>query len=107
MRFFVCTAMIVSMLFLSLDGAMDIVSQGHPHGDAAELVDADSITTKLPGSDTGSENHCEHCCHGHFAGIVVQLASMALHPAPGTLRSPPILFDLGHARAPPTPPPNA
>ena len=106
MRFFVCITIILSILFLSLDGAIDIASQGHPHEDAAELVDAGSVAAKIPGGDTDTEpDHCEHCCHGHVANIVVQLPSMPFY-ATATGFSAPIAFSLRHSKAPPTPPPN-
>jgi hypothetical protein len=107
MRFFVCVTIILSMLFLSLDGAIDIASEGHPHEDAAEPVDADAVAAAEPGEDTDTEhNHCEHCCHGHVSSIVVQLPSMPFH-ATATGFSPPVAFSFRHSKAPPTPPPNA
>ena len=107
MRFYICVTIILSMLFLSLDGAIDIASQGHPHADAAELAGVDDVAAKLPGGDTDTErSHCETCCHGHISSIVVQLPSMPFCAA-GAGISPPIAFSFRHSKAPPTPPPNA
>lgn len=104
---FVCVTIILSMLFLSLDGAIDIASQGHPHEDAAELAGVDGLAAKVPGGDTDTErNHCEHCCHGHVASIVMQLPSMSFHTTVAGF-PPPVVFNFRHSKAPPTPPPNA
>jgi hypothetical protein len=107
MRFFVCLTIILSMLFLSLEGAIDIASQGHPHEDAADLADADAAAARLAGGDNEPEpEYCEHCCHGHLANIVIQLPSMPFYATADGF-SPPITFSFRHSKAPPTPPPNA
>jgi hypothetical protein len=106
MRFFVCITIIVSMLFLSFEGAIDIASQGHPHEDAAELADADAVAARLPSGDTDTEpDHCEHCCHGHVGNIVIQIPSMPFYAAAGGF-APPIVFSFRRSKAPPTPPPD-
>ena len=100
-----------SVLFMSLDGAADIPSVGHPHGDE-EVYQRDSqptTTTAVVTDSTADQNaeHCEHCCHGHVVSIAEQEASVT---PPLTLPDRKVVPDLhvrNLAQAPPTPPPNA
>jgi len=102
MRPFIYQFVILSVLFMSAEGAFDMMIDGHPHDDnLSQQVDTNSNT------DTEQDaTHCEHCCHGHLVSIGVQHASMALVYVTGhQRRSTPHV--LNHDQAPPTPPPNA
>ena len=102
MQSLICQLMMVSVLFMNAEGALDMASDGHPHSDdRSHQVDINSE----PGTDQ-SGNHCEHCCHGHVAFIGIQLASMTLLNASDHQGSD-VSQALNHAQAPPTPPPNA
>lgn len=111
MRPFLCQFLIVAVLYMSIHGAMDIASQGHPHEDqSAQTVDAELTVSKTepPHTDplSGGE-HSEHCCHGHAASIVMQLAPTNV---PVAANGEPALqpAHVSEAvQAPPTPPPNA
>ena len=100
----------LSVLFLSVDGAADVASEGHPHsGDLAHQLDADMSVSADTNSDTGPDqdaDHCEHCCHGHVVSITVQLFAPTLIGATDhqCFGAPHVV---NHAQAPPTPPPNA
>ena len=100
----------LSMLYMSAEGAVDVASDGHPHGD--DLTHQIDATPSLSPStdtapDTNLENdHCEHCCHGHLVSITSKLESALLADANDhlTIHVPRVL---NYAQAPPTPPPNA
>ena len=109
MRSFWCISVMISVLFMSVDGAADSVTRGHAHGDAAkhsaallEPAEADHTSDTDPDTD-----HCERCCHGHSAGISATVASATtpfMRSDHGAGRS---AFVRNFAQAPPTPPPNA
>lgn len=111
MRAALCHFVILSMLFMGMDGAADMASEGHPHSDQV----AHQFDTSNPGSpdtesdtDSGQDvDHCEQCCHGHTASVIAQFPLLA--PTTGTgdhlcLLTRHVVND---AQAPPTPPPNA
>jgi len=78
---------------------------GHAHIDHASIhleQEVASSTTLDVASD-----HCEHCCHGHFASITSPAISnstplLAANHLPGR-----VPFSKNFGQAPPTPPPNA
>jgi len=109
MRSFWCLFIVISVLFMSVDGAADIASTGHPHGgDPAHLIDDHSVVSQ----DTTSESefdidHCEHCCHGHTSSIVAYV-TVVTPTLIGNDQQPCCAPHVGNfAQAPPTPPPNA
>jgi len=65
----------ISMLFMSVDGAADIAFTGHPHGgEPTHLIDKHAVASM--DFSLGVEldiDHCEHCCHGHTFSISVQM----------------------------------
>ena len=98
----------LSMLFMSAEGAIDTASDGHPHGDdLAHQVDVPESLASNTGPDASlADDHCEHCCHGHLVSISSKLELAPLvggtdHQSSG------IPYVLNYAQAPPTPPPNA
>ncbi len=112
--------LILALLFISMEGAMDSVAGVHPHGDEYGhhiSRDAGALTTLIEptasNSNTGSliddksdGEHCQHCCHGHASSISTQHDSnISDHPS-----RPPFHFFqaqlLSLAQAPPTRPPN-
>lgn len=111
MRSFWCLTVMISVLFASMDSAMDAAFDGMPHGD--EVAHQDEFGHPLDAHDGTSSDteldgeHCDHCCHGHSASITG--VSVAVHLPPTgdtrTARSTSLLRNL--AQAPPTPPPNA
>lgn len=110
MRKFLCHCVMLSVLFMSVEGAADVASEGHPHSDdLAHQLDADMPVSPDTNSDTDSDrdaDHCEHCCHGHVVSITVQLlAPTLLGVTDHQRRGAPHVVN--HAQAPPTPPPNA
>lgn len=104
MKSFWCSFVILSVLFLSVDGAADTVTKGHAHGDGA----AYQLSEDPP--DSGTEefsDHCERCCHGHSTNMTLQAGSEAT----SLIERDHIARYVAHVRnflqAPPTPPPNA
>ena len=110
MRTILCHVVMLSVLFMSLEGAIDIVSQGHPHSDdPAQQLDSSSSVVSEKSANTDStpdSDNCEHCCHGHVASFVMEIPRLS------------ILRTIDQAtsytarvvtlpEAPPTPPPNA
>jgi len=109
MNSFWCSLVILSVLFMSADGAADIAIKGHPHGDGAayQLDDSDSTASDSLSQTDSHGDHCEHCCHGHSASMAAQLASITtpLIGCDHLARRAPHVSNF--AQAPPTPPPNA
>jgi hypothetical protein len=70
-------------------------------GHSLQAHDGDQSDTELDGE------HCEHCCHGHSAGLntVVAALTMPYTRSNQRIASPSHIRNL--AQAPPTPPPNA
>lgn len=105
--------MILALLTMSIDGAIDIAQAGHPHedplshqlDDSQQTSDSAKSTQKNP--DTPSNDHCEHCCHGHTS--VVTASELGAFNACGSSRQIAYLHTsvANFAQAPPTPPPNA
>lgn len=108
MRSFWSIAVMISVLFMSVDGAADTAINGHAHGDGAYHQDNDHPAHPDQTSDTeGAGDHCERCCHGHTAGITSQVAAIKTPFVAGShepSRSPRVR---NVAKAPPTPPPTA
>ena len=104
---------ILALLTMNIDGAIDIAQAGHPHEDplAHQLDDSqqtsESAKRTQTDSDTPSNDHCEHCCHGHTS--VVTASVLGTFSACGSGRQ--IAYVptsvANFAQAPPTPPPNA
>ncbi len=101
----------ISVLFMSLEGAADVVMDGVPHGDDVShqsefghpLEDHDGSVpdTELDG------DHCQHCCHGHSSSITSQLFSFVPPMNAGDRRVDTQSDVRNFGQAPPTPPPNA
>ena len=110
MRRLLCQIVMFSVLFMSLDGAADIPSVGHPHGDDPTYqLDSQRFTAAVVTNSTADQNaeHCEHCCHGHVVSIAEQEASVT---PPATLperKAAPAIHFRNLTQAPPTPPPTA
>lgn len=111
MRSFIGHFVIFSLLFVSLEGATDVVIDGVPHGDDAshqqefghplDAHDGETSDTELDGE------HCNHCCHGHTAGISATVASLSTPYVTSDRPSGNSNHVHNFAQAPPTPPPNA
>lgn len=99
----------ISVLFMSVDGAADIVNDGHPHGDATshQVTDLEANgQTQAPDSE-GDSDHCERCCHGHSSGIAPQVASIVAPVTASDRRVNSAHQVRNLSQAPLTPPPNA
>ncbi len=108
MKSFWCKFVMISVLFMSLDGAADIESTGHPHGDdGGQLYAAQTVSSVDTASASDFDvQHCEHCCHGHTFSIVGQIAAI-LPSLIDTDQQAAVAPQIRHsAHAPPTPPPN-
>ena len=104
-----CISVIISVLFLSVDGAADSVIKGHAHaaGSAHQFDNGAGATPDNTSDTEANGDHCERCCHGHTAGITAQVAAIMTAFATGDNepgRSPHVR---NFAQAPPSPPPNA
>ena len=92
------------MLFMSVDGAADLASQGHSHSDTVVhqvgdlYIPADTQTSK------SDEDHCERCCHGHTAGITTPITSVNAATTNNDHRLAHSANVDNFAQAPPTPP---
>lgn len=103
MKAVLCHLLLISLLFVSIDGAADMAREGHAHAEHAEQQESSDD----PSNPDIDSNHCDRCCHGHAPGISSAVASSAVnnsatdhehHHAPS-------IQNLG--QAPPTPPPTA
>ncbi len=100
-----------SLLLTGVEGATDIAMDGAPHG--TELSHEDDFGHSLEAHKDATtdgelnDDHCQHCCHGHSAGITGQFATT---PSP-LITAGRHTISSAHVRslgqAPPTPPPNA
>lgn len=109
-----CLLLIVAVLCMSVDAAIDIVQSGHPHDDdVASQRDAPfdqsgalAKARQHTGERSGS-GHCDHCCHGHTPAV----ADGSLELPTGCATAHPFTYApvsiANFAQAPPTPPPNA
>ena len=111
MRFLICHIVILSVLFVSLEGAADMVMDGVPHGDdTAHQSEFGHPLEEHDGSVPDSEldgDHCNHCCHGHSSTITSQVASVIAPVIASDSRAEHNNQVRNFAQAPPTPPPNA
>lgn len=111
MRSLIGQIVIVSLLFVSLEGTTDVVTDGVPHGDeVSHQSEFGHSLEKHDGSVPDSEldgDHCEHCCHGHSSTITSQLASNIAPEVSGDRLADHRNHLQNFAQAPPTPPPNA
>jgi len=100
--------LIISVLFLSTEGAWDLANEPHPHGNHdTQQSDMDDQATIDPDPlADADDDHCGSLCHGHLTSIAVELASFDLVLSDGYYPLNPKLISNG-LRAPPTPPPNA
>jgi hypothetical protein len=105
MHTFLCHLLLISMLFVSIEGAADMGKSGHVHDEHANFhADPEGSGSDVADIDA---DHCDHCCHGHLAGISpaansnqCQILTDNDHPRRSS-------FVKNYAQAPPTPPPNA
>ena len=111
MRSFACQLVVVSLLFVSVEGATDIVIDGIPHGEAAAHQQEFGHSLDDHNGDLSDReldgDHCDHCCHVHAVSITTSAPAILL--ADLTTRQVPAQSDsiVGLPQAPPTPPPNA
>ncbi len=93
--------MMIVLLIVSVEGAADLTIGAHP----APILDSSSqciltATNIVPSID----DHCEHCCHGHIAGV--DLDSVNLAPISGQMRYFVFIAALDTLdQSPPLPPP--
>ena len=106
MRILLTYCVVLSVLFMTTDSAADIAIEGHPH---ENTVHADELFDGQKGTESNNleSDHCESCCHGHFAGMILRLSPLSVVMNAH-------VFVPGHPehvrtlnQAPPTPPPNA
>lgn len=109
MKLFVCQILVLSMLVLGFESSADMANEGHPidpEGSHHSEVLHDSPADSGGDPEPDSEN-CEHCCHGHTAGISTRAtANSIVFIVSGHEPSRASQY-LNFAQAPPTPPPNA
>ncbi len=108
MKSFWCHVIVLSMLFLSVEGAIDRAASGHAHqnDNAAHLSQTDIADIDAPWEASDGE-HCERCCHGHVPGGLGFRVVASVSPITTVHLTDysPEVHSL--AQAPPTPPPNA
>lgn len=113
MKSFWCILVSISVLFMSVEGAADLlVDGGLPHADdvashESEFGHALEAHEDETSSGELDDEHCKHCCHGHSAGATGQFTPVttAFVASEHIVRR--SVFVLNFAQAPPTPPPNA
>ena len=73
MRFFCCKLALLSFLFVSIEGATDIVVDGMPHGGATSHMQEFGHSLETHGGELSDVeldcDHCDHCCHGHSSSV--------------------------------------
>ncbi len=108
MRAFIDKLVIVSLLFVSLEGATEVIEDvvpagyntGHPH-ELGHTVDIDN--TEI---DTEFDcEQCKHCCHVHSSSLSPQVSTITMTFVRIDLRIGRSAHVRNFAQAPPTPPP--
>lgn len=111
MRSFLCKLAILSFLFVSIEGAADVVVDGIPHGDTTTHQQEFGHTLDAHNGEVSDAaldgEHCEHCCHGHCFSITNSVLTTSEQHSfreeqPPYVDQLPILV-----LTPPTPPPDA
>ena len=110
MRHFLSNLALLSFLFMSIEGAADVVVDGIPHGGHDSHLEEFGHALDAHGgelSDTELDgDHCDHCCHGHSSEIaesdLVSKFSSSVRGGPAFQDEPLPDFLL----TPPTPPPD-
>jgi len=111
MRSLLCKLALLSFLFVSIEGAADVVVDGIPHGDETSHQQEFGHTLDAHNGEMSDEaldgEHCEHCCHGHTLSISNSiLTTSEVHSSKG--EQPPYADHLSVlVLTPPTPPPDA
>ena len=100
---FITFALVLGILFLSLESSADIGDQ-HPHGDTS-IHAIDGHEGAAGGDDQAKSPHCQHCCHAHTIGLATEIDLAANHLA-NKMKLPRSLQVTNSPQAPPTPPPN-
>ena len=105
MRILICQVLMLSLLSMNVEGAMDIASDLHSNGEElTHLIDTSSADS---GGDADRENnHCEHCCHAHVVSITSQLLATTTYHDVVDYQAGNAPVVINFAQAPPTPPPN-
>jgi hypothetical protein len=109
MRTFICQFVMLSVLFMSAEGAMDVATDGLPHSDdLMQQIDAAQSSSNDTSSDSNLEGvQCLHYYHGHVVGIAPNFHAPTTHIGATERQHGEIPSGLNYAQAPPTPPPNA
>jgi len=102
--------MVVCLLFMSLEGAIDsaIAAQKSQTNGYSHHLDSSDHATNIADHSSGeqSDDHCEDCCHGHTSCP----SALSNITAPGDIRVS-VFYKQPQfqylALAPPTPPPTA
>ena len=105
MRGFLTNLALLSFLFVSIEGAADVVVDGLPHGDSVSHQQEYGHGLEVHGGELSDAeldgDHCDHCCHGHSSSIShshfldalsdsgKQVRDSRDEPLPDFLRSPP------------------
>lgn len=102
----VCLFVLLSVLFMSAESAVDLASAeiGHPDDrtvDLSILAGSDQVPDTDSDPATGD---CGHCMYGHLPGVFDGNPLFAVHPCGGSV---PVFTSalIAAFRAPPTPPP--
>ncbi len=108
-----CLLLIVSVLCMSIDAAIDIVQSGHPHDDVASQQNAQLdqsgafAKVRQHTGDRSDSGHCDHCCHGHASVLTAGPLNLAADCITTNLFVGAPVSIANFVQAPPTPPPNA
>ena len=101
LRPFVSYLFIFSLLFMSIESAVDIAGGEHPHGDDyAHVMDSDDL------HESDADTDSDHCCHGHTGSIANTTPVLNCEVTEQQFVHYQPHF-LNFSQAPPTPPPNA
>ena len=104
MRTLLTYLFVLCVLFMTTDSAADIAIEGHPH---ENTVHANEVLDSQTGTEHLDPDHCESCCHGHFAGLIYRLVPNSIAISGSEYFPDPQDHAQNLNLAPPTPPPNA
>ncbi len=108
MRSLICHLLVLSVLYMSAEGAFDMTKEPHAHGDSTghQLISDNPLPAQPDPLSDETDKQCGHLCHGHNSSIVSDSNPHLM--AVSSRYNPFVLFSIATLlQAPPTPPPNA
>lgn len=100
---YITFALVLGILFLSLESNADYSDQLLLGGEATHVLSA--LDAASSSDDQAKPSQCQHCCHGHTIGLNTDV-DFSFRPLACKQKLPRSVEISNWPQAPPTPPPN-